>query len=208
MFREEASALMIDPARWNVGDLAARYAIAAPFPHAVIDDFAGEAFRQELVAAFDEEPADNLQDEIFDVMASGSPPVSPAFQRFRELARSSEVLGAIEAITGERTRDLEVRAYAYLPGHYLLPHADRDAGGRRRVAFAFYVDVLDGTRGGELDLYACETDGGAIVRTTVATTIAPRANRCVLFGVGDTSLHRVREVTAGGRLSLAGWFIR
>jgi hypothetical protein len=199
---------MLDPARWGIDDLTARYARAAPFPHVLIDDFADEGFRKELAAAFDEESADNLQDEIFDVMASGSPPVSPAFLRFRELARSPEVLHAVEAVTGERTRDIEVRAYAYLPGHYLLPHADRDAGGRRRVAFAFYVEVLEGTRGGELDLYRCETEGGAIVKTAVVTTIAPRPNRCVLLGVGDTSLHRVREVTAGGRLSLAGWFIR
>lgn len=199
---------MFDPERWAVADLRASFSRAAPFPHVVMDDFAGESFRRELAAAFDDEPADNLQDEIFDVMASASPPVSPAFQQFREHARSTAVLAAVEAITGESTRDIEVRAYAYLPGHYLLPHADRDAGGRRRIAFAFYVDVLEGTRGGELDLYACETEGGAIVKTTVGATIAPKPNRCVLLGVGDTSLHRVREVTAGGRLSLAGWFIR
>jgi len=199
---------MLDPERWDIAGLAASYSRAAPYSHVVIDDFADETFRRELVAAFDEEPADNLQDEIFDVMASGSPPVSRAFQQFREHARSTAVQGAIEAITGERTRDIEVRAYAYLPGHYLLPHADRDAGGRRRIAFAFYVDVLEGTAGGELDLYACETCGAEIVKTTITTTIAPRPNRCVLLGVGDTSLHRVREVTAGGRLSLAGWFIR
>lgn len=199
---------MLDPERWGVDDLRASFSRATPFRHVVMDDFVGESFRRELAAAFDEEPADNLQDEIFDVMASGSPPVSPAFQRFRERARSADVLDAIEAITGERVRDIEARAYAYLPGHYLLPHADRDAGGRRRIAFAFYVDVLEGTAGGELDLYACETEAEEIVKTTIATTIAPRPNRCVLLGVGDTSLHRVREVTAGGRLSLAGWFIR
>jgi hypothetical protein len=28
----------------------------------------------------------------------------------------------------------------------------------------------------------------------------------VVFGVGDVSLHQVREVLGGLRLSLAGWF--
>ena len=98
-----------------------------------------------------------------------------------------------------------MRAYAYLPGHYLLPHADRDDGGRRRVAYAYYVDLLECLRGGELDLFDCTMDGSEIVSARVATTILPRANRCVFFEVGDRSLHQVREVTSGGRLSLAGW---
>lgn len=198
----------IDPARWNLPALATAYRDAQPFPHAIIDGFADDAFRRELVLAFDDEPAENIQDEIFDVMASNAPPEAPAFRRFYERSTSAEVLAAIKSITGESVRAIEVRAYAYLPGHYLLPHADQDAGGRRRVAFAYYVDVFEGTRGGELDLYSSKTEDGAIVQTSVTTTIAPRANRCVLLGVDERSLHRVREVTAGGRLSLAGWFLR
>jgi len=194
--------------RLPLTELAASYKGAAPWPHVMIDDFALEAFRDELVAAFDDEPAENLQDDIFDVMASGPSPSAPAFVQFRERISAADMLDAVFTMTGERVRGVEVRAYAYLPGHYLLPHADRDAGGRRRIAFAYYVDVFDGTRGGELDLYSCDVENDKIVGTTVAATIAPRANRCVLLGVGDRSLHRVREVTAGGRLSLAGWFVR
>ncbi len=32
------------------------------------------------------------------------------------------------------------------------------------------------------------------------------ANRLVVFDVSDVSLHQVREVLAGLRISLAGWF--
>jgi Rps23 Pro-64 3,4-dihydroxylase Tpa1-like proline 4-hydroxylase len=70
------------------------------------------------------------------------------------------------------------------------------------------VASLPALAGGELDLYRCDVAGGAIVRTAIEKTISPRPNRCVLFAVDRLSLHRVREVTAGGRLSLAGWFTR
>jgi Rps23 Pro-64 3,4-dihydroxylase Tpa1-like proline 4-hydroxylase len=200
--------VILDPSRWSAGELARRYRRASPFPHVVLDDFVEPAFLAELRAAFDEEPASLLEDEIFAVMASASPPEEPAFRRMHDRLRSPEVLEAIGAVTGETLGGAEIRAYAYLPGHYLLPHADRDLDGRRRVAYAFYVDRFDGTEGGELDLYHCEFDAGEIVATRVEATVSPRANRCVLFEVSDRSLHRVREILAGGRLSLAGWFTR
>jgi Rps23 Pro-64 3,4-dihydroxylase Tpa1-like proline 4-hydroxylase len=192
----------------DIARLAEAYAAARPFPHVVIDGFVDTALLEELVADFDEEPAERLQDEIFDVMASPAPPEGAAFRRFVEWLRSPAMLDAVSRTTGEVVRGAEVRAYAYLPGHYLLPHADSDRDGRRRVAFAFYVATLDGLRGGELDLYECELRSGVVVGARATRTIEPLPNRCVLFGVGETSLHRVREVTAGGRLSLAGWFTR
>src|SRR4029077_6916742 len=143
------------------------------------------SFLEELREAFDDEPARSLQDEIFDVMASESPPEHPTLQRFFARLRSRDVLAAVSSITNEAVAGAELRAYAYLPGHYLLPHADRDLGGRRRVAYAFYVALLDGTAGGELDLYHCDIEGADIVGARVATTVAPRANRCTLFEVSD-----------------------
>jgi len=44
------------------------------------------------------------------------------------------------------------------------------------------------------------------VRVESARVIEPRANRLVVFDVSDGSLHQVREVVSGLRISLAGWF--
>ncbi|NUP13271.1 MAG: 2OG-Fe(II) oxygenase [Polyangiaceae bacterium] len=198
----------IDPTRWNLEALRERWRVASPFSHVVIDRFVDASFLASLRAAFDDEPASNLQDEIFDVMASSAPPEVDVFRALHAAMTAPVFLAALHAITGESLTGAEMRAYAYLPGHYLLPHADRDDGGRRRLAYAFYVDLFDGTTGGELDLYECLSKDGDIVETRVGTTIEPCANRCVIFEVSDQSLHRVREVTAGGRLSLAGWFVR
>jgi Rps23 Pro-64 3,4-dihydroxylase Tpa1-like proline 4-hydroxylase len=49
-------------------------------------------------------------------------------------------------------------------------------------------------------------EGGEIALTVSARVIEPRSNRLVVFEVGDVSLHQVREVCAGLRISLAGWF--
>ena len=200
--------MLLDPRRWNVERLRESWAAASPFPHVAIDGFVEPAALSQLVAAFDDEPADNIQDEIFDVMASAAQPAHAAFREVYDALSSVVVLDAVSAVTQHIVRGVEMRAYAYLPGHYLLPHADRDLDGRRAVAYAFYVGHLDGLAGGELDLYRCDLAGGEIVRTEVAETIHPAENRCVLFEVSPRSLHRVREVTAGGRLSLAGWFAR
>lgn len=192
----------------DVEPLARAYAGATPFRHVVLDDFADASLLEELAGAFEEEPAENIQDEIFDVMASGPHPEHAAFRRLQAALSSERALAAVGAITGREVTGVDLRGYAYLPGHYLLPHADRDDGGKRQVAFAFYVALLDDVQGGELDLYAATLDAGVITAASVARTIEPRANRCVLFEVSPSSLHRVREVTAGARLSVAGWFTK
>jgi Rps23 Pro-64 3,4-dihydroxylase Tpa1-like proline 4-hydroxylase len=49
---------------------------------------------------------------------------------------------------------------------------------------------------------------GDLVRTESARLVEPHGNRLVVFDVSDASLHQVREVTGGLRISLAGWFYR
>jgi hypothetical protein len=96
--------VLIDSPRWNIDDLSARYRSASPFPHVVIDDFVEPKSLAELALAFDEEPADNIQDEIFDVMASASPPVHPAFREIRGALSSPLLLDGVSAITGAAVR--------------------------------------------------------------------------------------------------------
>jgi Rps23 Pro-64 3,4-dihydroxylase Tpa1-like proline 4-hydroxylase len=198
---------VFDLEHWDVSALAARYRAAKPFCHVVIDDVCEREALRALREAFEEEPAHNLQDEIFDLMASAQAPEHATITGLVTELASAPVRAAVEGVTGARTSAVEARIYAYLAGHYLLPHADLDEAGRRRVAFVLYVDALDGLRGGELDLFACTVERGAIVGTEVAASITPRPNRLVLFEVTERSLHQVREVTAGIRLSLAGWFL-
>lgn len=195
----------IDPHRWSADDLAVRWRTAAPFPHVVVDDLLAPAAHAELGLAFAEEPASLLHDEIFELMASAREVAHPALRRFQEELGAAAVRAALGRVTGKALARVETRAYAFLEGHYLLPHADHQDAIGRAVAYAYYVGCPD-LEGGELELFACTLEGRDVVATAPAARIAPRPNRIVFFDVSDASLHQVREVTRGARLSLSGWF--
>lgn len=171
--------------------LAAAWRAAQPFPHVILDDFVPATPILELL---DDEAVERQEGDIFSFEASGD---------LRALGASfGEALAAPFArITGKPVTRAELRAYAYRPGHYLLPHSDHQDGLARLLAFAYYLPTPEPPVGGELELYRCSAD-----TTESALLIEPRPNRLVVFDVSDVSLHQVREVLAGLRLSLAGWF--
>jgi Rps23 Pro-64 3,4-dihydroxylase Tpa1-like proline 4-hydroxylase len=103
-------------------------------------------------------------------------------------------------------RRADLRAYAYRVGDYLLPHSDHQHGLERALAFAYYLPSPDPPDGGELELFRCSIERAELTATESARLIEPRPNRLVVFDVSDVSLHQVREVVGGLRISLAGWF--
>ncbi len=194
---------------WRLGEAEARLAdewrSARPFPHLVLDDVVPAERIGELIAILDEEPVDELRGDIFMFEAS---PVEPRTDGMRSLrdAFAHALVAPLSAITGKALSRVDMRAYAYRQGHYLLPHTDHQDGVGRALAYAYYVPSPEPPEGGELELFACTVEDGALVRTESAKLVEPRANRLVVFDVGDVSLHQVREVLAGLRISLAGWF--
>lgn len=198
----------IDVARWNVADLAATFRDARPFPYVVIDNLVDALWMEQLVRAYADEPATHIHDEIFEMMASGASFEEPVLGAFREAFSAPPVLAAISSITGTTITRVSMRAQAFFAGHYLLPHTDHQRDVGRAVAYAFYLDTPETVTGGELELFDGVFADGEFVSTTPAVRIAAIPNRLVLFDVGDRSLHQVREVIGGVRLSLSGWFYR
>lgn len=198
--------LWLDPQQWDLSSLQTQWAQAEPFPYVIFDGLLSEEHQEELLAAFEEEPCELMRDEIFTFTASGKSPITPALRAFRASLESAEVRDAIRAITQKETQRVELRGYAYQAGHYLLPHSDHQQEQGRKLAFAYYVKTPAPVLGGELELYSCKYHEGEIVETRSVTVLQPTPNRMVLFHVGDESLHQVREVLEGTRLSLSGWF--
>lgn len=191
---------------WNdEAALARGWRAAAPFPHLVVDDFAPAERLDDLLALVDEEPVDAYAGDLFAFEAS---PPRPRTAAFADLAAGFGALLAppLARITGKPVVRAALRAYAYRPGHYLLPHTDHQDDLARALAFAYYLPTPAAPVGGELELFACTVEDGAITATDSARVIAARANRLVVFDVGARTLHQVREVEDGLRLSLAGWF--
>jgi len=197
---------MVDPARWDVAALAAAWRTGAPFAHAAVDDLLGEDALAALRAGVAREPHWPNRGEIYEMMAAAAP-TQPALRAFVDTLGGAAVRAAVGAVSGRELRRADGSSYVYLAGSYLLPHTDHRAGIDRKVAWIYYLSDDDAYTGGELDLYRCRVDGGGeIVATELARTIAPRRNRLLLLDVGTTTLHAVREVRSGARVSLAGWF--
>lgn len=192
---------------WNdEAALADAWRSAKPFPHLIFDDVVGEAAMPELLAILEEEPVETFASEVYLFDASSPEPRTEALRRLRE-SFASTFGPPLERITGKTLRRTDLRAYAYREGHYLLPHSDHQEGVGRALAFAYYVPSPEPPSGGELELFRCETNAaGEIIATTTETVIEPKADRLVVFEVGDLSLHQVREVLSGLRVSLSGWF--
>jgi Rps23 Pro-64 3,4-dihydroxylase Tpa1-like proline 4-hydroxylase len=198
---------MIDLARLDLPSLASAWRAARPFPHVVIDDLVSGETLAALRLGVSREPHWPERGEIVEVMASAQELRGDSLRAFAGFLGGAAALEAVRAITGAPVERVEVRSYVYLAGSYLLPHTDHRPGVDRRVAFAFYLSPPGDLLGGELDLYACTVDEGEIAATAVERTVEPRENRLALFDVSPVSLHRVREVTRGARVSLAGWFL-
>ncbi len=197
---------MIPVARWKLDDLSRAWAEARPFPHVVVDDLVAPDTLAGLLQAVSQEPHWPNRGEIYDFMASNPEVAHPTLQAFQAELGSPETLAAVRAISGRPVATVDLRSYVYVPGSYLLPHADSRVSIGRLVAYAFYIHT-QGCEGGELELFTCEMADNEVVRATPAQRIAPRDNRMVMFEVTNASLHQVREVLAGNRVSLTGWFL-
>ncbi len=185
--------------------LARAWHDATPFPHLVIDDFAPADSLPRLLELLEDEPVEHRRSDLFSFDATAPEPESAAVRALRD--ELCATLGPmLSRLTGRELRRADLRAYAYRPGHYLLPHTDHQRALGRVVAYAYYLPTPEPPEGGELELYRCALQDGELRDIEPARLIEPVPNRIALFEVGDRSLHQVREVLSGLRLSLAGWF--
>ncbi len=182
---------------------AREWRAATPFPHLVIDDASIDP--EALLALLDEEAVARYEGDLFVFEASTPEPRSAELRRTRD-EFAAAFAAPLSRITGKQVSRVDMRAYAYRPGHYLLPHTDHQDGLARQLAYAYYLPSPDVPAGGELELFEVRERDGEIIATTSAALIEPRANRLAVFDVSDVSLHQVREVLDGLRISLAGWF--
>jgi len=197
---------------WRLGsdwdqetELRQAWRTATPFPHLVFDDFMPSDRLPGLCALVDEEPVHRADADIYSFEASAPEPTTDSLRLLRA-SFASILAPRLSRITGKPLARVDMRAYAYREGHYLLPHTDHQDAVGRALAYAYYLPSPEPPDGGELELFRCVIEDGAVVATESASLIRPRENRLVVFDVSDVSLHQVREVIRGLRPSLSGWF--
>jgi Rps23 Pro-64 3,4-dihydroxylase Tpa1-like proline 4-hydroxylase len=162
-----------------------------------------DALRQAVTA----EPHGVSRSDVYEVMASADVVTQPCLRELHAALGAEPTLAAVRTITGKPVTKVELRSYLYLSGSYVLPHTDSGGNTGRLVAFALFLHPHGPFHGGEVELFDCDREDGDIVATRPAGRIDPRDNRLLLYDVSPFALHQVREVTAGGRCSLAGWFL-
>ena len=197
---------------WSTGSafgdeakLAATWRAAKPFPHLVIDDFVPAENLTALLGILEEEATEHYQGDIYSFDASAPKPATDALRELRD-SFGRTFAPALSRITGKTVTRADMRAYAYRPGHFLLPHSDHQEGVGRQLAYAYYAPTPEPPSDGALELFRCELEAGEVVLTESARVIEVRPNRIAIFDVSSISLHQVREVLGGLRISLAGWF--
>ncbi len=192
---------------WRVDHLNVRDAHwhGDPFRYVAFDDVLPEGELAALMEVLDEEPVEHYASDIFAFDATAPEPTTEAFRALRR-DFAAALAPVLSAASGRQVTRVDMRAFAYRPGHYLLPHTDHQEGLGRVLAYIFYLPTPEPPVGGELELYRCAAEGGELVTINSAKLVEPRPNRLVVFEVSELSLHQVREVMAGLRLSLAGWF--
>jgi hypothetical protein len=196
-----------DFARWDAAALAIEWRAARPFPHVILDDLVPDDELAILREAVARTPHFANSSDIFEMMASREQPAQPALVAFHA-ALDGPGRELVRRVTGKAAARASLTSYVYLGGSFLLPHNDLGTGeAGRLVAWAYYLLPRERFAGGELELFACDLDGDEIAATRPERRIEPEANRLVLFDVSPASLHQVREVTLGGRVSLSGWFL-
>lgn len=182
--------------RVDADKLVAEWRAASPFPHAVLEDVLAPGDLAEVMEILDEEPVEHYESDIFSFDATAPEPTTDAFRALRDrFAR--ELAPVLSRALGRPVSRVDMRAYAYRPGHYLLPHTDHQNELGRVYAYAYYLPSPAPPQDGDLELFA---------GITSARRIPPVTNRLVVFEVSEQSLHQVREVLDGLRISLAGWF--
>lgn len=183
---------------------AGSYAVAAPFPHAVIDGFLPADVLAEVIAEFPP-PEDasswtrwegNAEDGILAQKGkshiSAERRLGPTTRRLLHELRSAEFLEVLHALTGIRPLipdpyNAGGGLHLSEPGAVLRIHADFERHPllhlERRLNLLLYLNERwEESFGGHLELWTKDM-------TACARRIAPLANRCVIFTTGPASYH-------------------
>mgnify|MGYP000380252383 FL=1 len=177
--------------------------IPEPFPHAVVRNFldldavAGEL---EWLAGQEFEPGEA---DLFSYSSTRELGAAPQLARLRAALGDPAWRSRVATAFGTPPlRSLDLAAYVYAQGDYLLPHDDRVTG--RQIAYSLHLTRgLREEDGGALELFASHGD----VAGSVVKRIVPEFNSLVLFRVSPRSWHQVAEVVGDvQRLTVTGWY--
>lgn len=153
------------------------------------------------------EPAQVLREPVpGQKMRSTRDVLVPAHTQSQLQNRLLSLLPELNAHFGCQSEKIQLMQFLrYLPGDYFLPHQDWYADDKpeiapRQISFVLFLNTPPAYSGGELVFYLPHKALGK----SIGMAIQPETGLLICFH--PQTVHEVRKVLSGERLTLAGWF--
>ena len=107
-----------------------------------------------------------------------------------------------ESFKTKKLSSIDMAAYVYGLGDFLLPHDDQVEG--RIIAYSLHLtSEITEEMGGALNIFKANDVG----KSKLVDSIIPEYNSLIMFEVSDSSWHQVSEIMLDiQRLTVTGWY--
>ena len=107
-----------------------------------------------------------------------------------------------ESFKTKKLSSIDMAAYVYGLGDFLLPHDDQVEG--RVIAYSLHLTPeITEKMGGALNIFKANDAG----KSKLVDSIIPEYNSLIMFEVSDSSWHQVSEIMQDiQRLTVTGWY--
>ena len=107
-----------------------------------------------------------------------------------------------ESFKTKKLSSIDMAAYVYGLGDFLLPHDDQVEG--RIIAYSLHLTPeITEKMGGSLNIFKANDAG----KSKLVDSIIPEYNSLIMFEVSDSSWHQVSEIMQDiQRLTVTGWY--
>ncbi|MEC8875534.1 MAG: 2OG-Fe(II) oxygenase family protein [Candidatus Thermoplasmatota archaeon] len=176
-----------------------------PFPHVVVKNFLDSPTLDLAIDALAGLEYDFKESDLFSYWASIelTDVNHPAINILRDdLGDQAWRKKVAESFKIKKLSSIDMAAYVYGLGDFLLPHDDQVEG--RIIAYSLHLtpEITDET-GGALNIFKADKDG----KSELVDSLIPEYNSLIMFEVSNRSWHEVNEIVKDiQRLTLTGWY--
>ena len=178
---------------------------ARPFPHVIVRNFLDSPTLDLAIDALAGLEYDFKESDLFSYWASIELTEinHPAINILRDdLGDEIWRKKVAESFKVKQLSSIDMSAYVYGLGDFLLPHDDQVEG--RIIAYSLHLTPeITEEIGGALNIFKADKEG----KSKLADSIIPEYNSLIMFEVSDRSWHQVSEIVADiQRLTVTGWY--
>ncbi|MCS5648964.1 MAG: 2OG-Fe(II) oxygenase [Dehalococcoidia bacterium] len=176
-----------------------------PFPHVIVRNFLDSPTLDLAIDALAGLEYDFKESDLFSYWASIelTDINHPAINILRDdLGDEIWRKKVAESFKVKQLSSIDMSAYVYGLGDFLLPHDDQVEG--RIIAYSLHLTPeITEEMGGALNIFKADKEG----KSKLADSIIPEYNSLIMFEVSDRSWHQVSEIVADiQRLTVTGWY--